>query len=483
MSRLRLDFDLVSGEERARFVKNYLKYTLTPEEQKEDEELQGYIAKYSDRDFPLPSRPSRAESEMVGNYILWGKDIDDEGKVVDNDVDKGYIEIQNKGKWNKKKTESLDGLLEQSAETGAPIESKFDAVRDEYGNTNHFRPQVKIPKANLDRDEVRRELADKKNEVLLRAFENLWLEIDYIDYVVTQYQLRHGIREKPIREELLLRLPQKYKKRGDEFAREINSHRYSKLRRLLIDKRQEQYALRDSYAPTMYSTAISDVKYYGSTGNGVAVLPMGLMGNRRIDSVIFNKSAAADAFRGSTILAIEAEIARVTKPDFTNDAAGVLDFRNIDHISLMVYSIVDLREKVDEVEGLEEKEFLSSLIKTYDFYVEYANLKEVPRYVLACKEEGLSNSEIAMTTNELFGTTYAQNYISTIFTKQVCSIISEGAALHFDTILSMPQGIGNFKKCRVCGNRLLLDDRNFNRQRSQLDGYMTKCKICNKTRR
>ena len=86
MNRLKLDFSLSSNEERKNFLDKYL------------EEEETFKKK----------PPTEEELEMMGNYLLWGKDPD--GKNV---VQRKEIQIQTKNRtWDKKEEESLDALLE-----------------------------------------------------------------------------------------------------------------------------------------------------------------------------------------------------------------------------------------------------------------------------------------------------------------------------------------------------------------------------------
>lgn len=475
MSRLRLDFNIEDDEGRVRFVKNYLKSPNV----KDDKELEKYKELYSDRPFPFPHKPTRTEMNMIGNYILWGRIKDSNGELGDNITKSGYIEIEDKGKWNKKKTESLDNILDVASETGAPIEARYNVTSDLSGSSD-IKPMTRIPKANLSRDEVRKELSQgrRKNDDLLAIFEDLWKEIDYLDYAIETYKIDHGMRKKDIREELVSRLDDEVKAKAEAFAAEMSGHRYGKVRRLLIDLRQEQYALRDMYAPTQYFQS-SDKAYTGDKEGYVAYLPFGLCWQDEVSKLVYKESVPTSAFSDENRKKISDRLAYYEDASYVTGAAGVFSFVNAEHIALLVYSVNDLRNET-EAADLEKRELLESLIRTYEFYTAAASLKPVPRRILELKELGQSNGEITESVNKEFNKTYAPNYISTIFTKQVCGVIAETAELHAETIHGIIGGLQNFKKCRECGKRLLLSDKNFNQQRNQLDGYMTKCKSCKK---
>ena len=107
-NRLQLDFKLVTTDERAEFLNNYL---LRPE----------FIKK----------PPTEDELETMGNYLLWGKD-----PITGlNAKQAGLVDIETKhGTWDKNgNIESLEGLMESptfneasllSMEAAAPIKVK-----------------------------------------------------------------------------------------------------------------------------------------------------------------------------------------------------------------------------------------------------------------------------------------------------------------------------------------------------------------------
>ena len=475
MSRLRLDFNIEDDEGRVRFVNNYLKSINT----ENDKELEKYKELYSDRPFPFPHKPTSAEMNMIGNYMLWGKVRDGAGELGDNITKSGYIEIEDKGKWNKKKTESLDDLMSIANETGAPMEARYNAISDLSGSSD-IKPPTRIGKASLVRDDVRKELSQGKraNKDLLTIFEDLWKEIDYLDYAIETYKIDHGIRKKEIREELVNRLDDEVKSKAEAFAAEMSGHRYGKVRRLLIDLRQEQYALRDMYAPTQYFQS-SDKTYTGDRASYVAYLPFGLYWEDEVSKLVYKESVPTAAFSDDNRKKISDRLKHYEDASYVSGAAGVFSFLDAEHVALLVYSVNDLRNET-EAADLEKREELKSLIRAYEFYTTAAPLKAVPRRILELKELGQSNREITESVNKEFNKTYAPNYISTIFTKQVCGVVAETAELHVKTIHGIVGGLQNFKKCRECGKRLLLSDENFNQQRNQLDGYMAKCKSCKK---
>ena len=83
---------------------------------------------------------------------------------------------------------------------------------------------------------------------------------------------------------------------------------------------------------------------------------------------------------------------------------------------------------------------------------------------------------------EKFGKTHTDNYISTIFKKNICNAIAEAARLHYDTYKNREKPMA-FKKCNCCGKAKLKDTRNFVRKARSSDGFSNCCKRCDKENR
>ena len=89
---------------------------------------------------------------------------------------------------------------------------------------------------------------------------------------------------------------------------------------------------------------------------------------------------------------------------------------------------------------------------------------------------------IADIINEKYGTSYNDNYISTIFHQKILPQIAQAATDHYEIVknLFFPE---NFKVCKDCGRPLLRDPEIFTRQKKANDGFAPRCKACEKKRR
>jgi len=166
----------------------------------------------------------------MANYILWGRKQGSDKNVVQDKE----IQIQTRaGLWEGSATqvESLDNLLAQ------PGFSENSIIAPNA-------PKWKYPKEKLSREKIRKELSTSDE---LALFEDLWRRIDTLDLELNYYDLAHGKRTKPPREELIARFTEEEQTKMRESAQKLNQFKYLKKRHLLVELRREQFTLRDTY--------------------------------------------------------------------------------------------------------------------------------------------------------------------------------------------------------------------------------------------
>jgi len=93
------------------------------------------------------------------------------------------------------------------------------------------------------------------------------------------------------------------------------------------------------------------------------------------------------------------------------------------------------------------------------------------------KIDQVPNLDISLYINKKYGTTYNDNYISTIFRKKILSTIAEAASYH-KMIMENIFYPENFKRCKDCGRMLLRSPEFFMRQHKAPDGFSPRCKGC-----
>ena len=121
----------------------------------------------------------------MANYILWGKQEQSNTNLVQDKE----IQIQTRsGLWDKTSAqiESLDSLMDSPSFSESSIIAPTS-------------PKWKYPKQTISRSQIRK-TADPET---LEVFENLWSRIDELELELNYYDLLHGKRVKPPREELL----------------------------------------------------------------------------------------------------------------------------------------------------------------------------------------------------------------------------------------------------------------------------------------
>lgn len=433
MNRLNLDFSLVTTDERTEFLNTYLSR----------EEFQKK---------PL----TETELETLANYILWGKNPET-GKNIKQE---GLVELESKrGTWDSKDVESLDALRESPTFRESQIQPLSG-------------PVPKIAKQTFSREEARAQASPE----VLAALESLWHEIDKTDLIISYYEIKIGKKEK-LREALAALFTQTELDSCEKRAARLNQFQYLKLRHHLVDLRREQFTYRDTYRTLVLREAMD---YYTPASTtfldaDIPVLPFGLIGSTDLSHKIF----AADRFPIPSDFN-ESELRSISSMLFAPRSSKlVFDFRELEHL---YNAFLQFELLADHADRAEAESTLRPFVETLNFYVARANLSNLHKDLLSYKVRGWKNQKIADTLNKDYNKTYNANYISTIFRQKILKQIAAAAAHHYEVMdnIFFPE---NFKKCKDCGQVLLLTPDNFMRKAKSKDGFSLRCKKCDKARR
>jgi hypothetical protein len=118
----------------------------------------------------------------MANYVLWGKDENGLNARQTRDCD-----LRSKhGTWDSNSAESLEGLLEQPGFNEATLQ--------QVGSV-----PTKTTREVFSREKALAECPDH----LKLVFEDLFRQIDELDLKLNYYDLAHGRRKNPPREQLL----------------------------------------------------------------------------------------------------------------------------------------------------------------------------------------------------------------------------------------------------------------------------------------
>ena len=435
-NRLNLNFNLTYIDERRDFVEEYL---AKPQ---------------FDSKPPTPS-----ELETIANYILWGK----ERATNRNIVQEGSIQIATRaGLWdaNAAKVESLDSLLAQPGFTEQQILST-EATRYKY------------PKETFSRSMARKTASPEALSIL----EELWKEIDSLELELNYYDLMHGKRTKPPREELISLFSNEEQQTLREQAAHLNQFQYLKKRHLLVELRREQYTIKDLYRPikSLHSAPSTQLSQSISTiETDYPVAPIGLIGGLSIQEKLFPKDRypiPSDFTQEELKTILQFYWARALQ-------VNTYDFRNPEHVGKTFEQFQQLNsERNDDILSNS-----NAFLDTLQFYIARADLSDTQREILELKLRKVSNLDIAQYINKKYNKSYTINYISTIFRQKIIPQICAAAQIHAEIIenLTFPE---NFKKCKTCGRILLISPINFVKKSRSPDGYSTQCKICDRETR
>lgn len=437
MNRLRLDFSIDSAQQRAEFLNKYIQ--------------------------TLNFEPNSDELEMMGNYLLWGRNSDGLNSVQSKDV---FIPTKS-GTWDRDEPESLETLME---------DPNFSEVR--------FRSMATAVIRKSSQKFSREEALANAPEPLKQTFRELFRSIDTTELLCNYWEIAHGKREKPPRDQLLGKFDEKELEELRAQASSLTQPSYWKKRHLLVELRRQQYTLRDSYAPTSYigtPTTDTDPAEPPSPpcfGVDIDVRPLGVYTPELFKDEEWYATAALSLE--------EDELNRIshlywkTKEKPVSSNARAIDFRNPDHLSEIIAALPDLSLQIAQQE--ENWEETQKFLDAFNYYIELAHLDGIHTDILQQKIAQKRNQDIAAFVNEKYGKSYNMNYISTIFRQRILPDIAKAAEYHMRLLEEMayPE---NWKKCSCCGRLLLRDTDHFVRKSNSKDGFTGRCKACDKKAR
>lgn len=345
-------------------------------------------------------------------------------------------------------------------------ESKFTQL-----NATHYRTKRIV----FDREDTLK----KAPPHLIPVFNELFAQIDYIELVINYYDLLHGKRTTPPRESLLKNFSEEKRQQCEQKAAALNQRQYLKMRHRLVELRTEQYTYRDS----VYNTILPRVDTHIETesplrfDSDIEVRPFGLNDGSKWAQKVFKLPPDPFAFN-------EKELQKISdiiwKPAIQNNQL-YFDFCNQEHI-LMLYKNYSIFETEMENDPDHINSSSAAVFRTLKFYEDSARLNDLQHELLQMKIHGVSNTKIASTLNQKYGTSYNDNYISTIYRKKIIPTIADSARLH-RLIMENIFYPENFKKCKDCGQLYLRDPEFFIKQHKAPDGYAPRCKRCSKKKR
>lgn len=440
MSRLNLDFKLETRDERIKYINEYTKN--------------------------LKFTPNSDELEMMGKYILWGK-VNPTDKPGAARLKVEGIELETRSNvWAPQRTESLDALIESPT-----------------FNESTFNQTLQSPVQKVVHEKFSREYARANaTPFILNELESLWRTIDLTELLLNFYELKVGKRKNPPRDSLLSTFAPDVIESTRQKAETLTQYKYLKLKHELVELYKQQFMYKDLYAPTIYNQAITP--YSESTtptfDTEIEVLPLGILGNSELSKKIFrsDRFPQPDDFN-------DAELKEISKllwrPARTKQKFKVINLGDSEQLYKIYNILNDLEDSArDPYLGVESN--LGLFLEVIHCYESLAQLEPSLRDILRLKREKKTNQEIADFINQKYSKNYKPNYISTLYCKKCLVNIAAAALKHKEVIenIFFPE---NFKKCKDCGEVLLLNEENFVRRHRSNDGFSPRCKKCEKIKR
>lgn len=207
------------------------------------------------------------------------------------------------------------------------------------------------------------------------------------------------------------------------------------LKKQLIEMRQDQYVIKNSYRQPMYFT--NAIKSFSKTN---------------FDEKI-----------------------EITK-DGEVKSNGLVSFFNPKHISALLCNYSKLKE--DSWGKFWTDSYF--LMEDLDTLIEKTLKDDYPLYydLLIYKIDGKQNVEIQALLNEKHGIKHSVEYISSLWRNKIPKLLAEKAQEEYIIWYYTNQEYGKWKKCSRCGQIKLADNRFFSKNKTSKDGFYSICKCC-----
>ena len=207
------------------------------------------------------------------------------------------------------------------------------------------------------------------------------------------------------------------------------------LKKQLIEMRQDQYVIKNSYRQPMYFT--NAIKSFSKTN---------------FDEKI-----------------------EITK-DGEVKSNGLVSFFNPKHISALLCNYSKLKE--DSWGKFWTDSYF--LMEDLDTLIEKTLKDDYPLYydLLIYKIDGKQNVEIQALLNEKHGIKHSVEYISSLWRNKIPKLLAEKAQEEYIIWYYTNQKYGKWKKCSRCGQIKLADNRFFSKNKTSKDGFYSICKCC-----
>lgn len=389
----------------------------------------------------LKKVPNNAELEQMANYILYGKDENDQ-----NTVQRKEITDSNKRYGSFKtmddKLLSLDEILDNPMADHQILEQRY-------------KPSVyKKPKPHIDMPKY-----DKKTGALIDPgdsdipyIQELWDSINRMEHTIAVNEGKIAADDRtPILKD---------------------DYRLYQLKHWLIDLRRHQYYLKDVYKPELHFLGVDHPKqqFVDWTSDSFYWISRDEWQNKIDNSLVHYISKNIDDYeKRINPYTGQEEIKWIVREHH-------FDWENPAHVRALINWYEPLYDQLYEKLDTSGR----TLIWDFERYRKMANLSEVRNFILELKIHRTPYSEIVESLQIKYGLKYTENYLCTILSKEIPEKIAQ-TAQKWRLIVETPED--ELKECFTCGRKLPRHKLFFVCNKNRKDGFSSNCKECEKLRR
>jgi len=209
-----------------------------------------------------------------------------------------------------------------------------------------------------------------------------------------------------------------------------------KLRKILIEARQEQYAIKDCYKPYIHFRATKE---------------------------------------SSTEYDFEEDTGYVDEDgEYKQVSVNTIDFSNPEHIHQLLKHYSALRhEHYDNPHSN-----MRYVLDTLEQIIDETDLKDLFRRVLICRIDGVTYEDIAEDIYKTYGVKFSIPYLSHSFVKQIPRLIAEQYKKSYSEWYNLNKVRGDYKMCKKCNQNKVRSKENFHVDKGLQDGFKNVCKTC-----
>ena len=389
----------------------------------------------------LEKVPNNTELEQMANYILYGKDENNQNtvqrkEITDSNKRYGSFKTMND------KLLSLDELLE-------------NPMADQQAIEQRNKPSIyKKPKPVINKPKY-----DKKTGALLDigdadipGMTELWDSIARMEHTIA---VNEG------------KIP------PDETTPIIrDDYRLYQLKHWLIDLRRHQYYLKDAFKPELHFLGMDHPKqqFYDWTSDAAYWMDYDQWKERVDNSLLhYISKDIKDYETRENPHTHKLEVKWVVREHH-------FDWENPLHIRALInwYEPLydQLYEKLDT--------YGRTLIFDFERYRKMSNLSEVRDFILEQKIHRIPYGDIVINLQQKYGLKYTENYLCTILSKEIPEKIAQSAQ-KWRLIVETPPD--ELKECYTCGRLLPRNKLFFVCNKNRKDGFSSNCKECERQHR